>query len=437
MPPYRPSFDYYSELGIASSASPEVLKTAFRCLALTNHPDKNPGTDTTTKMKRINEAYDTLKDSQKRSDYDYFRSRPAPDKPHSVRSNPTDMGWRSSRQQNCYNYYEPFSGFYTCSCRFDGECRENPTAEKYPCFAWESAFRPQYPWKGAGEEPSQEERLKWLRNDRKSWVQNWTSYQEGPGKEIQDLQTKLDNLHKDLKDMEYISDKGPLFPGCPSSYAQACKNKLHFKQLEIQEAKKELWIKWQALRYTWNEFQKRNDLQKPVIDELKKSVRAREDGEQAARKVKAREVIETKLSWEEEDDILTFRHSINEYLNKLVQKYEENIHELEKHRQTILKGLSWKQREPLLQRAIREKEVLKAEAKEDLRRSHTQWKARSERVRSIRKKKRWEAFEREWVAVEEKYERTRKEEDRVDQELDSDMNWLHGRRPYDMRGRRR
>ena len=75
MPPIEPSFDYYSELGVSPSANSEVLRAAYRRQALANHPDKNQETDSTEKMKRVNEAYDTLKDPRKRKDYDFLRSK--------------------------------------------------------------------------------------------------------------------------------------------------------------------------------------------------------------------------------------------------------------------------------------------------------------------------------------------------------------------------
>jgi len=64
---------YYETLECEKSATGEALKSAYRKLAMKFHPDRNPG-DTTAeiKFKEINEAYDVLKDDQKRAAYDRF-----------------------------------------------------------------------------------------------------------------------------------------------------------------------------------------------------------------------------------------------------------------------------------------------------------------------------------------------------------------------------
>jgi molecular chaperone DnaJ len=62
--------DYYEVLGVDKSASADEIKKAFRRLAVQHHPDKEGGDE--AKFKEINEAYDVLKDSQKRQRYDQF-----------------------------------------------------------------------------------------------------------------------------------------------------------------------------------------------------------------------------------------------------------------------------------------------------------------------------------------------------------------------------
>jgi molecular chaperone DnaJ len=64
---------YYETLEVERTADESQLKTAFRKLAMRWHPDRNPGDkDCEHKFKEINEAYDVLKDGDKRAAYDRF-----------------------------------------------------------------------------------------------------------------------------------------------------------------------------------------------------------------------------------------------------------------------------------------------------------------------------------------------------------------------------
>jgi molecular chaperone DnaJ len=64
---------YYETLEVERSADDSVLKSSFRKLAMKFHPDRNPGDDTSeVKFKEINEAYEVLKDKDKRAAYDRF-----------------------------------------------------------------------------------------------------------------------------------------------------------------------------------------------------------------------------------------------------------------------------------------------------------------------------------------------------------------------------
>lgn len=62
--------DYYDTLGVGKDASADEIKKAFRKAAVKYHPDKEGGDE--AKFKEVNEAYEVLKDQQKRQRYDQF-----------------------------------------------------------------------------------------------------------------------------------------------------------------------------------------------------------------------------------------------------------------------------------------------------------------------------------------------------------------------------
>ena len=65
--------DYYETLGVERGADQDALKRAYRKLAMQWHPDRNPNNpEAEQKFKELSEAYDVLKDDQKRAAYDRF-----------------------------------------------------------------------------------------------------------------------------------------------------------------------------------------------------------------------------------------------------------------------------------------------------------------------------------------------------------------------------
>jgi molecular chaperone DnaJ len=65
--------DFYQTLGVARNASDAEIKTAYRKLAMTYHPDRNNGAkEAEEKFKAITEAYDVLRDPEKRAMYDRY-----------------------------------------------------------------------------------------------------------------------------------------------------------------------------------------------------------------------------------------------------------------------------------------------------------------------------------------------------------------------------
>jgi molecular chaperone DnaJ len=65
--------DYYEVLGVDRGASSDAIKQAYRKLALKHHPDRNPGDKSSeARFKEVSEAYEVLKDDQKRAAYEQF-----------------------------------------------------------------------------------------------------------------------------------------------------------------------------------------------------------------------------------------------------------------------------------------------------------------------------------------------------------------------------
>ena len=64
--------DYYADLGVSRTASPEEIQRAYRKLARTYHPDVNKDPEAEERFKEVSEAYDVLSDPDTRARYDRF-----------------------------------------------------------------------------------------------------------------------------------------------------------------------------------------------------------------------------------------------------------------------------------------------------------------------------------------------------------------------------
>jgi len=93
---------YYEILEVPETASMDEIKKSYRKLSLKYHPDRNQGQpDTVAKFQKINEAYETLGDEQKREEYDMMNKNP-----FSKMMNHNDMG------MNMGNIDEIFSNLF-------------------------------------------------------------------------------------------------------------------------------------------------------------------------------------------------------------------------------------------------------------------------------------------------------------------------------------
>jgi DnaJ-class molecular chaperone len=73
----NPGEDFYSVLGVSENANPDEIKKAYRSLSLKYHPDRNQGNVEKAKVfQKINEAYETLSDNEKKNEYDMCRKNP-------------------------------------------------------------------------------------------------------------------------------------------------------------------------------------------------------------------------------------------------------------------------------------------------------------------------------------------------------------------------
>ena len=105
--------DYYQTLGVDRNASQEDIKRAYRQLAMKYQPDKNPNDkDAEFKFKQINEAYEVLKDENKRREYD----NPKPKFRYNPQNGPFDSSPFASidpffSNEDFINIFTQFGGF--------------------------------------------------------------------------------------------------------------------------------------------------------------------------------------------------------------------------------------------------------------------------------------------------------------------------------------
>lgn len=114
--------DFYTLLGVGRAATPEEIKKAYRKLAMKYHPDQNPGDKSAENtFKEVSEAYETLSDPKKRSEYDQFGfANPAargPQPPHTYYTGPNfeefDFeNFRGGRQYTTESAYDLFNDLF-------------------------------------------------------------------------------------------------------------------------------------------------------------------------------------------------------------------------------------------------------------------------------------------------------------------------------------
>jgi len=73
--------DHYAVLGIASDATDDEVRQAYRRKALQFHPDRNKASDAADRFRDVQEAYETLTESSRRQAYDDHRRRNLLEKP--------------------------------------------------------------------------------------------------------------------------------------------------------------------------------------------------------------------------------------------------------------------------------------------------------------------------------------------------------------------
>src|SRR4051812_49861689 len=111
--------DYYDELGVARDASEQDIRRAYRKLARENHPDVNKDPGAEDRFKRVSEAYEVLRDPEKRARYDRLGSswRTGQDVSGAAGFDPRDFGGDGVRFEyggGAGDFRDPLSGCFRC-----------------------------------------------------------------------------------------------------------------------------------------------------------------------------------------------------------------------------------------------------------------------------------------------------------------------------------
>ena len=100
--------DYYQILGVPENAETADIKTAYRKLARKYHPDLNPDAEAEIKFKEVAEAWEVLKDRERRAEYDELRRYGGP-RDHFE----PPPGWQSTSGGSRHRFEGDFSEFFS------------------------------------------------------------------------------------------------------------------------------------------------------------------------------------------------------------------------------------------------------------------------------------------------------------------------------------